>query len=255
MTLISNAIHLEPQLRDSFIVCCADTRLTFRDITNPKEKYIKGRKLFKIEYLNGSVSFWGATALFENSKQKSLSEWLPVFIKKSSHHTTLRAFAEELRYELNKKMHKPFLGKEASGFHLCRIPEFMHFSNCGLDQQTGNYGNITDSFRGIGEDFLGRDISHFKWDGSVDNYPPIRGIQLYRNGSIKVHSLAWDKLDEVFATLFRFPDFKYPYSYKDEDVIKFTKQKLNFISSIYNNWAKTKIVGAPWDIIILRFKQ
>lgn len=260
MSLIGNEIWLMPDLNDSFIICYADTRLTLRAESNTKKKYSKGHKLFKIEYLNGTVSFWGATALFEKNVQKSLSDWLPKFITRHHHCDSLISFAEELRTELNMKMHKPFLQTEASGFHLScvradGVPEFIHFSNCGLDDKTGNYGNITNEFRGLNEDFLKRDIQHFNWDGTTTNYPKVTGFQLYRNGSIKAHSAAWQKLDEVYSILFSYAEFAPPYSHKDDDIKKFVKQKLTFISSIYDNWAKTKLVGAPWDIIILRRKK
>lgn|GEM_PF-1178433 len=260
MTLISNEIHLQPNLDDVFIICCADTRLTFRGETNKKKKYLKGHKLFKIEYLNGTVSFWGATSLFENNVQKYLSNWLPNFITKRNHHTTLKSFVDDLRSELNRKMYKPFLEKEASGFHFACInpngvPEFIHFSNCGLDASTGNYGNIINEFREPQEDFLKRDVFEFNWNGDPKTYTAVPGISLYRNGSIKAHSAAWSKLDEAYRTLFLYPDFKYPDGNVNADIIKFTRQKLLFISSLYNSWAQTKIVGAPWDIIILRKKN
>ncbi len=106
MTLISNEIFLLNTLKESFIICAADTRLTYRKESDPKKKYKKGKKIFKIEYLNGTVSFWGATSLIEDRKQKFLWDWLPNYITKSSNETSLLGFANGLRTELNKKMHK-----------------------------------------------------------------------------------------------------------------------------------------------------
>lgn len=262
MTLISNEIYLLDTLKNSFIVSSADRRLTYRTVKNPKEKYVSGKKLFKIDYLNSTVSFWGATQLTnEKNKIELLSDWLPKFITSQHSQKTLLDFANDLRGELNKRMYKPFLKLEPSGFHFSGIrpdgvPEFIHFSNCGLNSATGYYENIISEYREPFQDFLNRDALEYGWDGiNPNSFQPANSIRLYRNGDIKAHAAAWDKLDQVFHIVFSYPDFKKPYASSDADILKLTRQKLTFISSIYNSWANTKIVGAPWDIIILRNKK
>lgn len=261
MTLISNEIYLLDNLKNSFIVSSADRRLTYRKVANPKEKYISRKKLFKIDYLNSTVSFWGATMLKnEKGDNELLSDWLPKFIRNRHYHTALLDFAFDLKTELNRRMLKPDLKKEPSGFHFSGlrndfVPEFIHFSNCGFDEKTGNYGNILSEYRDPSQDFLERDAFEFGWDGiNPSSFRPSSNIRLYRNGDIKAHSAAWNKMDEVFNLIFSYKDFNRPNLKLDTDILKLTRQKLTFISSIYNSWAKTKIVGAPWDIVILRNK-
>src|SRR4051812_34785039 len=101
MTLISNEIYLLNSLKKSFIICSADRRITYRTAKNSKEKYKSARKLFKIDYLNSTLSFWGATGL-RNAKGKYelLSDWLPNFITSRHNHTNLLNFVTDLRTEL-----------------------------------------------------------------------------------------------------------------------------------------------------------
>lgn len=261
MTLISNEIYLLDPIKGSFIVCCADRRITYRHAKNRKEKYTSGKKLFGISYLNATVSFWGATQL-GNGKGKFdlLSDWLPKFITRHHDLTTLLDFATTLRTELNKAMYKQYLRIEPSGFHFAGIrrdgvPEFIHFSNCGWNATSGYYENPASEYREPFEDFLQRDAKSFGWDGlNPSSLKPSGYTTLYRNGDIQAHSAAWDRLDEVLRTIFSYRDFRKPQFSSDADIISLNKQKLTFISSIYNSWANTKNIGAPWDILVVRNK-
>lgn len=261
MTLISNEIFLIDGIDKSIIVSSADTRLTYRTIKDKKKRFKSGKKLFKIEYLNATVSFWGSLQIVnEKSQFELLCDWMPKFIRSRHSHTRLIDFGNDLRDELNKRAIKEHLKLEPSGVHLCGyrndgVPEFMHFSNCTI-RTDGFYDNILGSYKAIEHDFLGRDAGKFYgWDGNDPKSITAQGkVQLYRNGDVRAHSAAWEKLDEVFQIIFTFNDFKKPYASSDNDILKLTRQKLTFISTIYNTWSTEKMVGAPWDIIILRHK-
>jgi hypothetical protein len=217
--------------------------------------------LFDITYLNSTVSFWGAT-LLKNEKNKDalLCDWLPTFITKSSNIKSLLEFSKALRIELNQRMDKTFLKDEPSGFHLAGInnngiPEFIHFSNCDFNESNGRYENIVENYKEPFEDFLQRDAVEFGWDGkTIESVKSNNVVRLYRNGDLKAHVAAWDKLDELYNNFFSFPQFRKPYAFSDKDIIKLTRQKLTFISSLYDSWSDLKNVGAPWVIKIIRKK-
>jgi len=248
-------------VKDSIIVSLADNRLTYRNEKDRKKRYKSGKKLFKIEYLNATVSFFGSLQIInEKNNCELLCDWMPKFIQNRHAHTKLIDFGNDLRNELNKRSIKDHLRMDPSGVHLCGyrqdgVPEFMHFSNCSI-RPDGFYDNILDSYKDIEEDFLGRDAIEFGWDGTnPESIIAENRMRLYRNGDVRAHSAAWEKLDEVFQIVFTFNDFKRPYSSSNEDIRKLIKQKLTFISALYNAWSTTKMVGAPWDIIILRPKK
>jgi predicted secreted protein len=261
MTLIANELYLIDGFKDTFVVSYADRQLTYRNEKNPKKKYIKGRKLFKIEHLNSTVSFWGATLVMKERKTELLNSWLPNYIKKSSQHKTLLEFATNLRNELNLVMSKDQLKVEPSGFHLAGIssngiPEFIHFSNCSHNPKIGGYDNILDHYKEPSQDFLSRDALQYGWDGQNKDSIKANGVILsYRNGNIIVHAVAWDNIDKIFAHLINQPNFSSLRKLTDHKLEKFIKQKLNFVGSIYSNWADTKLVAGPWDIELIRYKK
>ena len=261
MTLIANEIYLMDGFKDTFIVSYADRQLTYRNEKNPKKKYIKGKKLFRIEHLNATVSFWGATQVKKNNKFELLSSWLPNYIKKTNQHRTLLEFASSLRNELNKVICKEYLKTEPSGFHFAGInkegiPEFMHFSNCSYNPATGFYENQFDYYKEPYQDFLNRDALQYGWDGnSIDSVNASGIVVYYRNGDIIVHSIAWNNLDNIFSNLIQQSNFSSLRNLTVKKLEKLIKHKLNFIGSIYSNWADAKFVAGPWDIILLKQKK
>lgn len=101
MTLITNEIHLLRGTEKAFIISTADRRLTFDEPVARRDKYKSGQKLFKIGYLNATVSFWGNFYITEGNKVKTYSEWLPNFIRNHHDIKTLNEFAFTLREKLN----------------------------------------------------------------------------------------------------------------------------------------------------------
>lgn len=254
MTLIINDIYIKEAQDECYIVACADRRLTYKDQPNRKRRYTSGKKLFKIEYLNATVSYWGNARTY----RELLSSWLPNFIRINNKCGNLKEFAEKLRDDLNANMHSDDLRAWASGFHLSgfdrlNIPEFFHFSNCKWNSSLLKYENIEHKFGNVAADFLGRDFpNEFGWDRVHWNSITKIGHQTYRNGDFKVHESAWNKLDQVMSSVFSDNNFMRKPDKNDLTIEKYYRFRLNFIGSIYQNWGNVKNVGGPFDIIILR---
>lgn len=260
MTLIINEIHIELEKNKSYIVACADRRIT-RKNTSKKEKYETNKKLFGINYLNACLSYWGnITVKGETGNYETLSSWLPNFIKKNADIKTLSEFSMKLRNTLNQKMHSDHLREYASGFHLSGFdsnnnPEFHHFSNTNWIPENGKYTNTTFKYKEPFSDFAEKDYKNFFTGEGIDwNNLKATDNSTYRNGDFAVHVAAWDKLDKAFDEIFRQDNFKFKKSRDNENLIKYYKFKLKFIGDIYQKWGHTKNVGGPFDIIILRPK-
>jgi len=253
MTLILNEIHLFDGFDKTMIVSAADRRLTYPKEVNVKRKPNTVRKLFEVSHLRATVSYWGNSFVRTKGKWELVSSWLPSFINKQHGTSDIGSFALNLRNELNRIMHKDHLGESPSGFHIAGYnrdgaPEFWHFANCVARDFV--YVDIHPEFRKPYPDFLGRDARNFGWDGENPSSVKGKGIVVcYRNGDFLVHEAAWKKLDEVFTRLFQFPSFDRPNT--TEQFKKYIEFKLKFIGSIYQNWAKEKNVGGPFDVKIL----
>jgi hypothetical protein len=160
-----------------------------------------------------------------------------------------------LREKLNRGIRVSDMKKRASGVHLCgfnekSVPEFIHFSNCSW---TGSgYENLRNVYKPPFEDFRLRDA--FKFGQSEGSKIPdgAKGRSVYRNGDLKVHEAAGNRLDEISEALLKDDDFKTVSTLNTNDLRRFIEFKLKFIGSFYNTFAFTKLVGAPFDIEILK---
>ena len=77
MTLILNEIHVVDGLRETFIIAAADSVISNQDGTFNSIR----RKLFKIHYLNGAISYFGLAGFYHQNLMNYLSDWLPSFIQ------------------------------------------------------------------------------------------------------------------------------------------------------------------------------
>jgi hypothetical protein len=248
MTLIINEIHVQDGLDVTFQIAAADRRIMRGDkIENPR------KKLFPIYHLNATISYFGLASFRKSGKEIYFSDWFPAFIKNSSHTNDLESFANELRDTLNKEIPLAYRRKYHSGFHLSGyrqdgLPEFWHFSN--ISGMTGPYyNNPVENYAKPTSDFLERDaIKVFHWDEQNPKTAQNK-TQIYRNGDIRAHAVVSDILDLAMNEIMKLPDFNRPKDIKEyADYVKF---KFEFISYIYKNWAKKKIIAKPIDIIIL----
>ena len=262
MTLILNEIHIKREQSDSYIIACADRRITYKEGTQLKNLPRTTKKLFKIDYLNSCLSYWGNTrAKSDFGNFELLSSWLPNFIKRNSHIDNLAEFASCLQKKLNQKMHSNDLKTWASGFHLCgfnkeRVPEFYHFSNASWDNEKDKYFNVSHKFSELTADFADEHFKEF-FIGEEINWLNIKqtGKRVYRNGDFIVQDAMWEKLDKTLKEIFDTSNFSFKIEKNDENLIKYYQFKLKFIGDIYQKWGRTKNVGGPFDIVVIRPKK
>jgi len=248
MTLVLNEIHALDGFRDTLMIAAADRRISNLDGTYHSTR----QKLFKIDYLNGAVSYFGQAAVYSGHKKILLSDWLPYFIRRTADATDLRTFATRLRDKLSPLMPKCILREHPSGFHICGyqkngLSDFWFLSNIG--QMKGFTYTCKDHYPKPSSQFLERDAKeNFGWDGR--NLGSAKNIvQIYRNGDFRMHVIAWNKLDSIFKELQNFPDFNRPWNPKQYgDYVKF---KFEVIAYIYKKWAKREIIARPIDVFVL----
>lgn len=208
MSLITNEIHILDGFRRTILVCAADRRISKgSDLSFDSCR----RKLFSIPHLNAYISYFGLAQVFPHGRSQYLSDWLPAFILKNVAVKNLHDFCFRLRQELNKVVPAHILRANASGFHVCGynsdgFPEFWYLSNIGgMDQF--RYTNLQTRYADPTPDFLERDARKLGWDGK--NPGSVRNVTwIYRNGDIRAHVAAWEKLDQMFVELLGFQDFK-----------------------------------------------
>ncbi len=249
MTLILNEIHLLDGLKKTMIIAAADRRISKPDGSYDSTQ----RKLFKIPYLDGAISYFGVANVFPKGKMQYLSVWLLNFIKTQAGVPDLQTFASNLRNDLNKVVYAGILQNNPSGFHICgyndqRLPEFWFLTNIG-GMEGYKYINFQQQYSVPTSDFLGRDAKNiFRWNGNNPSSAR-NGIQYYRNGDYRAHVVAWELLDMILQNLFTFPDFKRPVTPQEYgDYVKF---KFEFIAYLYKKWAKKEIIARPIDVIVL----
>jgi hypothetical protein len=247
MTLILNEVHLLDGLEQTFLVAAADRR-----ISNPDGTYNETRpKLLPIPYFRGAVSYFGLAAIPHDGKWVYHADWLPNFIGSQGDSPDLETFAKSLRLELNRRIPAGTLKKKASGFHICGFnddgqPEFWYLSNIG-GMEGLEYVGIKGRFKKPSPDFLERDAEkrladRESMDPESGEYP----VQIYRNGDIRAHVVAWEMLDEMLAKLTQFPDFERPRGL--EGYTKHVKFKFEVIAYFYKHWANKEIIARPIDV-------
>ena len=101
------------------------------------------------------------------------------------------------------------------------------------------------NYYSMSEDFLARDAPTKGFNGSSPSVSePF--IWIYRNGDIRAHVVAWERLDGIVSDFLALPDFKKLKSLTDyEEFIKF---KMSLIASIYKKYCKASIIGTPIDV-------
>lgn len=245
MTIVMNEIRLLDGLNKSFIIFAADRR-----ISKLNGKYDSTRKkLFRIEYLEGGVSYFGLAQVFPNGREIYLSDWLPNFIRNQSDVSDLEEFSNRLRNKLSKIVPSSILQNCPSGFHIAGYtpsgyPDFYYFSNIGSSENF-RYSNLHQEYGQPASHFLSRDASIFGWDGSGPS-TKVNGYRVYRNGEISGHSVAWERLDDIFIELFKFGNFNEPSTLQEYE--KFVRTKLEMIAYMYRKFAKRKIIDRPLDV-------
>jgi len=103
------------------------------------------------------------------------------------------------------------------------------------------YKNLQPSYGEPTSDFLGRDAKALGWNGTDLTSIRNEGI-VYRNGDIRGHVVAFERLDKVLIDMLSFPDFKKP---QPEDWVRF---KFEVVAHFYKKFARRAIIGTPIDV-------
>ena len=259
MTIVLNEIQLLNGFNHSFIIAAADQRITF---TNNKTKW-HHKKLHKIPYLNGAISYFGLAqyrdSRSKNDKDFTFTHWLPNYINSNSKYQSLKDFSFALQDELNNLVPKKFTSKYPSGFHICGyndqgFPDFWVVKNF-TKYENGQYIDIGQNYQAPESHFLSwsvRENFGENWLQSIKNH---RFGMVYRNGTIEPHQSISDLFDFLFAyiannNLSDFMDINH-------DIVKYTefvKSKLDFMIFIHNKWTKRKVIGGKIDILLIEKK-
>ncbi len=243
MTLLVNEIHVQGNLRNSFILQVADQRITLKGAFHSNRK-----KLFKVPYLNACVGYFGLAQI--NSKE-FLSSWLPNFIRHAAGTKSLQDFGNELRERLNHEVDKAILAKTPSGFHICgynaeNYPELWFVRNI-YTMEGNTYKEFGPEYV-VSEDFLTRDAYKMGFDGVS---PVVNNgfVQYYANGDLRPFHSIWIQLDHFVAAMLSEADFKQPRYVND--LGKIAKWKMQMIASFYRQFAKSQKIGSPVDEFVL----
>lgn len=240
MTLLLTEIHCLDGLSHSCIVFAADQRIS----TNGKYTGTR-KKIFEVQYLGAGVGFFGLAEVPSKGGNLPMGDWLLRFIRSQSNLTSLKAFANTLVRNLNSDIPSKWRTKYISGFHLAGynskgLPEFWYVRNVKDDRitKTGLYE--------AREDFLSRDaINNLGYDGQDPRSVPTGRVQTYRNGDIRAHVTAWERIDEGFGTLLKEREFKQLKTLPDyEEWVKF---KMEVIAYFYERYCRVSIVAKPID--------
>ena len=203
MTLLLTEIHWLDNFSNSLILFAAD-----RQISKPNGDYDSLRKkIFQISYLQAGIGYFGLADVPKRGTGdlEPMNDWLLRFIPKNSSLTNMELFANKLSTELNSDIPPEWRNEYISGFHLAGfnsagIPEFWFIRNVKDDRKT-----ITGIYEAR-EDFLSCSARASGYDGQ-NPHSIKRGGQIYRNGDIRAHHVAWEKID-VFLNLLKEPQFK-----------------------------------------------
>jgi hypothetical protein len=247
MTLLLTEIHCLDGLSHSCILFAADRRIS----RNGKYDGTQ-RKVFQIPYLQAGVGFFGLAEVPTGGNILSMSAWLSRFIRKNSRVKSLEIFASMLRDTLNSDIDLRWRQKHISGFHVAGynsvgIPEFWYIRNVKDDRTT-----ITGRYEAR-EDFLHRDACNLGYDGQNPHSARTGQSQTYRNGDIRAHVTAWEKIDGGFGSLFKEPEFKRPLT--SSDLEQWAKFKMEVITYFYKKYCRQSIVARPIDTFLIEGKS
>jgi len=183
--------------------------------------------------MNAGIGYFGFAEVPNANGVIPMEKWLTDFLSRAPAET-LHAFAETLAVELNLSIPKHIRQRYISGFHVAGFnnnghPEFWYVRNVADDRQT-----ILSMYEAR-EDFQSRDVSTLK-PGE---------FQIYRNGDIRAHVVAWEAVDSSFGLLLGAPNFKPPST--PDEYAEWVKFKMEVIAMFYERYCSFSIIGNPVD--------
>lgn len=228
MTLLITEIHNHEHSSRALIVFAADRRISEGTLYNDTRQ-----KIFQIPALNAGIGYFGLAEVWSVKRTSTMEEWLTAYLSRAPTNS-LCGFAERLATELNATVPKPIRQKYISGFHIAGFnnnakPEFWFVRNVADDLRTvrGEYEPR--------EDFQRRDAPALKPGES----------QVYRNGDIRAHVIAWEAIDKSLGSLLGAPHFKGLST--PDDYVDWVKFKMEVIAMLYERFCSISIIGRPID--------
>lgn len=247
MTLLLTEIYCLDSLSHSCIVFASDRRISRNGGYAGTRK-----KIFQVPYLHAGVGFFGLAEVPTKRKSLPMSDWVLRFIRRNSNLTNLDTFTNALANSLNSDIPANWKQRYISGFHIAGynpsgIPEFWYVRNVEDDCIT-----VTGLYEAR-EDFLRRDAITLGYDGQNPQSAQTGRVQTYRNGDIRAHVTAWERIDEAFGTFFREPEFKKLGAISEyEEWVKF---KMEVIAYFYKRYCRVSLVAKPIDTFSIEGKS
>jgi hypothetical protein len=227
MTLLTTELH--PREDGTIVVFAADRRISRGDVPSSDQQ-----KIFRMPHLAAGIGFFGLAEVPDNVGMRTMSDWVQDFLYTIRAHDELSTIAARLADGLNRIVPADWHATERSGFHMAGFnaagrPEFWFVRNVDDDGEPtlGRYEPR--------EDFQGRDHVHLS----------PAAVQVYRNGDIRAHVTAWEKIDEAYGSLLGAPDFM-PIA-TPLDYCNWVRFKMSSIVDFYERFCVRSIIGRPID--------
>ena len=232
MTLLTTEIHKHDR-PDAVIVFAADRRISRGSVRDSEQP-----KIFSIPRLHAGIGYFGLAEVPSGTGTEPMAIWLQRFLAESKA-TTLGDLAHDLADGLNAVIPAPWRQSDVSGFHLCGFaaagrPEFWYVRNCDDTPKQNPTGTYAER-----EDFQGRDAPRLASGQSM----------IYRNGDIRPHVLAWQKIDEAFGSLLAARDFDMPRT--PDEYTRWVEFKMDLIAQLYERFCRVSIIARPVDAFFI----
>ena len=226
MTLLLTEIH--PSAERPFIIFAADGR-----ITRNGQASGRAQKILPLTNLPAAIGYFGLAEVRGEPMFQWLHNWAAGFRP-----STLGECAYGLAKQLNSSIPAAIRKKYISGFHIAGFadsgnPEFWFVRNVDDDRET-----LLDDFEAR-EDFKRRDVTKL----------PHNGFQVYRNGDIRAHVIAWESIDNGLLPLLSFPEFSKIQS--AEAYARWVKFKLQVVALFYKRFCNQSIIGTPINVLFI----
>jgi hypothetical protein len=232
MTLLATEIHRQADM--DVIVFVADQRIMrgSRPVKNQQ-------KIFPIEQIRAGIGYFGLATVPVGHLPQPMADYLQDFLYTVKAGESLASVANRLCEKLNHEVPAEVRNREPSGIHLAGFAddgmvEFWIIRN--MDDDDGRKALEMTEYYSSREDFRRRDAHNL----------PIDSAQIYRNGDIRPHVLAWTKFDKALAPLLHSSDFK-PLLMPN-DYVAWVKSKMMLIAQFYDAFAEPPAaIGEPID--------
>ena len=227
MTLLTTEVHRSA--RGDIVVFAADRR-----ISRGQAPAGTRQKVFRIPEKRAGDGYFGLAEVPTRSGRQPMSERIQDFFYQIQTADTLANIAERLTLQLNTDVPKDCRDSEVSGLHLAGLrtddqAEFWFIRN--IDDM----GNLTRTDYQFREDFQSRDASGL----------PSGAAQIYRNGDIRAHVVAWGQIDQSLGLLLGTHSFRALQS--TDDYVEWVQFKMELVAGFHERFATESVIGQPID--------